>query len=275
MTVTHSVHDYYMEQHSAILESVTQCLVSPDKANIHKLRLRIKKIMAFNLLAEMLCAQESEEHIHISRKIRKLFKLAGKVRDLQVQLDFFTLLPNANSPEKKRFAVYLQKKQDRKISAFSNSPHAFIHHSIPPHFHENIRLTLAKTDTEQVKHALTQVMQSLKNYRNELQSKEISNKELHTLRKTTKQLRYLISISKELMPDLIPIDSDIESLRNIEAFTGRWHDRVIGYKLLHSYIKKHTRPESKSRKNLELLLKDVHSMINQEYIKSIAYINSL
>ena len=124
MTDTHSVHDYYMVLHTAILESVTQCLVSPDKENIHKLRLKIKRIMAFNLLADKLCAQESEEHIHISRKIRKLFKLAGKVRDLQVQLDFFTRLPNANSPEKKRFAVYLQKKQDRKISAFSNRARA-------------------------------------------------------------------------------------------------------------------------------------------------------
>jgi CHAD domain-containing protein len=230
--------------------------------------------MAFNLLADKLCVNDPEEHIHISRKMLKLFKVAGKVRDLQVQLDFFHQLHGAKRPEFKRFTNWLQKWQDKKIAKFSSSPHAYIHHSIPPHFHEAIRQTLAKADTEHVIQSLTEVMQEIQTYIDNFNELEPNPKNLHTLRKKAKQLRYLIAISSDVVPTSNVVWHDVETLRQIEGVAGKWHDRVVSCKMLSSYIENHTRTKSRSRKNLENLLLDVEKAADFEFVNSIEFLKS-
>lgn len=231
--------------------------------------------MAFNLLADKLCVNEPEENIQISSKMRKLFKLAGKVRDLQVQLTFFQQFKDLEKPEHKRFVDWLQSRQNDKLAKFGRSPHAYIHHSIPPHFHETIRLTLAQSQSEEVIHCANEVLASLENHISEFKSATSTHKNMHTLRKKVKQLRYLNMISHDILPATYVVKYDIEMLKSIETVAGKWHDRVVGCKMLATFIHKHTRSNSLPRKNLMVLYEKVKMDTDAAFDESKRFLDSL
>ena len=88
MTAHKSIHEYYMQQHRNIEYYLEQCAEKAEAELVHELRLSIKKLRAFHKLAGPLCPEDTDDLIHVKRRVRKLFRIAGELRDTQVQLHF-------------------------------------------------------------------------------------------------------------------------------------------------------------------------------------------
>jgi len=275
MAVTLSIHDYYMQQHAIILQCVKESIENPEKEIFHKLRLKIKKMMAFNLLADELCVHEPSEHIHISRKIKKLFKIAGKVRDLQVQLDYFLELLSINKVEYKRFIEWLQEKQHLKIDNFRQSPHVLIHHAIPPHFHEAMKHRLSKVSKTEIEDCSIRVFKQLESDFLSFQPEIATPETLHTLRMKVKKMRYLSSILAVILE--VPYTSyiPIETLREIEMLVGNWHDRTVSFKMLRKYKSKLPEDLKQEHYLIDFLMSEVKKQRETSFNDSIIYLKKV
>ena len=113
-----SISEYYIHLQHAVYRHLELCLGQAEKEAIHRLRLSIKKLNAFNKLAEHLCLADFETHFQNTKKIRRLYALAGQLRDTQVQLHLLALAEGRTESDYSEFSKWLLNREMKRISRF-------------------------------------------------------------------------------------------------------------------------------------------------------------
>lgn len=205
---------------------------------VHQLRLCIKKLRAFNKLAKQLGLDNHEEYADLTFHFRKMFKLTGQIRDTQVQmhmLDDHEAKTGIPYPEFKKWLVSREKK---RVSRLTHSPRRVLTHpteeksykeTIDGISHSNDRIILESADN---------VLDNLYRKAQKLATGNISDVNLHRIRKITKQIRYILNVLHCSYPDYVYKRVNIATLREIEAAAGEWHDNLIRTELLGRFLEK-------------------------------------
>ncbi len=225
---------------NSLVESINGNLKEAQRsfssAAIHDLRVAIKRLRSlFYILTEIDGSFKKKE---LERIVRRLFKAAGRVRDLQVAEKIVRDCAGNTSMEVSEYYNYLKDKESTARQRFLAIAKNFSKKSLT---HLSGRITngfngippnhLERAIGRNAAAALLRVA-SRKNL------KPLPFEELHELRIVAKDARYRIQVlsmikqEKELLKD-----ADIW-LRSMHQMIGRWHDLVVAGNNLNEFLLK-------------------------------------
>lgn len=233
-----TIHEYYLHQHRNIENYLVLCLIHPEVELVHELRLSIKKLRAFHKLAEHLNLNDIDEHIHIKRRVRKLYEVAGQLRDTQVQIHLLSTFEEQTCVVYPEFSKWLHKHEQKQISRFSKKPQQLVPQATAQSTHLKIGSLLALADDETILSGAGKVLTGLYVTARELCEGSMNNRNLHRIRTITKRMKYIFNIMAHSYPDFKFLEVSVVSLREIEIAAGNWHDNLVRVEMLGKFLDK-------------------------------------
>lgn len=154
------------------------------KKPIHLFRVQYKKLRAFLRLLSL----ETGTPIKLPRKLKKMYRLAGKIRDRQIQHKTFPV-PGQDKKEKGWYPTPEEQKQFLSQSELSSIEK------------ELIKKLPQSLSTETIKTFFKQKQETIHQL---LQKKEKKDEDLHLVRKHLKDLIYIIQLFTEELKQPLP-----------------------------------------------------------------------
>jgi CHAD domain-containing protein len=231
-----TIHEYYLHQHHNIEHYLGLCLDHADREMVHELRLSFKRLRAFNILVGKLCLPESSEHIHIRYRVRQLYKLAGQLRDTQVQRHLLDLLEKSTGEEYPEFGKWLLRREKKRVKRFGRKPHHVVPHATAHLTHQKIGRRLERASDETVMRHAADVLEKLFSKVRKLAGDNPGDRKLHRIRILTKQIRYITGIMLHSYPGFGFAIMPVDTMRKIEVASGRWHDSLVRVEMLHKFL---------------------------------------
>jgi len=274
MTAHKSLHEYYLQQHRNIEHYLQQCAEKADAELVHELRLSIKKLRAFHKLAGPLCPENADDLVHVKRHVRKLFRIAGELRDTQVQLHLLLTYEQQTGEQYPEFSRWLLKREKKRIARFGFSPQPLLSHAKVQLTHEQLGDWLASASEEAIKSVATEVITGLIARARRLAAGHLSDRNLHRVRTLTKQVRYILSIMHHSFPGYTFDQVSVELLREIEAVAGYWHDTLITIELLGKCMEKLHFEDKQSRHKYEKFYNECKAALDTAYFEACRVVRS-
>lgn len=268
MTAHKSIHEYYMQQHRNIEYYLEQCAEKAEAELVHELRLSIKKLRAFHKLAGPLCPEDTDDLIHVKRRVRKLFRIAGQLRDTQVQLHLLGTYEQQTGEQYPEFGRWLLKREQKRMAKFGFSPQPVLPHTKAHLTHQQLGEILASASEETIKDVSNCVLTDLISRARNLASGHLSDRNLHRVRTLTKQVRYILSIMHRSFPEYTFDQVQVESLREIEAVAGYWHDNLVKLELLGKCMEKLHFEDELSRHKYEKFYNECKAALDTAYFEA-------
>lgn len=210
----------------------------------HKIRVEIKKLDAFFKLLEY-CSKDFK-HKKVYKAFNKVSQLAGKIRELQI--DVLMLKKYFNKNQMISYRNYLHQQNIIQQQKF----HDFITDSIYPNqnkLFEKVRPALKKVDAKKLDSYLSKKRKKINKI---LSKKQMPIESLHDLRKRLKMYFYTskIILSKNQK-------NELNKNAVLLKLMGQWHD----YRIFISHINKaiHTK---KINKEESLQLENIKTKLN-------------
>jgi CHAD domain-containing protein len=254
MSAHKTIYEYYLHQNRNIEHYLELCMSHPEADLVHELRLSIKKLRAFHILAEELSANDLADHIHLKHRVRQLYKAAGQLRDTQVQMHYLATFEEQTSMEYPEFSKWLSRREKKKISRFAKKPKQGVPHTTAQYTFRKIGNLLEQSGDKAILNGAEKVMTDLLSKARKLASGNMNAQGLHCIRTVTKQIRYILSILHESYPDFEFAEVTVESLREIEVAAGNWHDNLVRVEFLKKCVEKnHFNDDTEKLKYQELL----------------------
>jgi len=274
MSAHKTIYDYYLQQHRNIEHYLEQCAEKADAELVHELRLSIKKLRAFHKLAGPLCPEDVDEQIHVKRRVRKLFRIAGELRDTQVQLHLLLTYEQQTGEQYPEFNRWLLKREKKRIAKFGFIPHKVLPHAKEQFTHQQLGDWLASAGEDTIKSVATGVLSSLMTRARRLAAGHLSDRNLHRVRTLTKQVRYILSIMHHSFAGYTFDQVSVESLREIEAVAGYWHDTLVTIELLGKCMEKLHFEDEQSRHKYEKFYNECKAALDTAYFEACRVVRS-
>jgi CHAD domain-containing protein len=246
------VLDYFQKQHHHLEHYLALCFETPNAEVVHQLRVSIKRIRAILLFTEHLSGNAQFDAARHYKPLRKLFRLAGSIRDVQVQLKLIAdCAKTLNTP----FDEYLEhldnQKKDSITLFFRGMERGKIPHNLA-YIHHSINNTLTSFREEDI---TTRAVELLADQCSELRvrlAEAPDNEQLHQIRTIIKQMHYILDVVRKSDPSAaFPVSR--KSLTAAGDLLGKWHDRIIGIRLLEAFRKMKRKHDEQETENYNLL----------------------
>ena len=241
MAELENIREYYLKQYESINRYLSSCLNEINEDQIHRLRLAIKKLQAFNLLGESIGFLDHRKHIRNERKIKKLFNLVGQIRDYQVQKIMLQTIQKKTGSDFNEFNEWLIRHEQKKVDKFHSKQRRIYKKSTFSAQPENIILPNVTFQDDQVDMCAKKIIDSLILSIREQMKILPDTFALHRIRMITKRLRYVINIMHHVYPDFNHGIITETELRTIENIAGEWHDKLLRVEMLERFLKKRTK----------------------------------
>ena len=243
--------DYCLLQHRNIGHYLSLCVERAEAESVHQLRVSIKKFRAISKLLEYFLPEGSYENREQLAKLRALFKLAGQLRDAQVQVILFNYYLSELNFEATDFQYFLRKAEQSALKKFHSGFASFGRYIAEKPFRK-LNHNLLKQSPDDAFHdkASKLIEKRLKKLRKAIQVVD-SDSDMHKIRIQLKQLRYMVSALSENDACFEPFSIAIAELRLTEIQLGRWHDLTVFRETIGRYI---DRKQKKSNSNLHDVL---------------------
>lgn len=238
MAAFESIYDYYLQQLRSCESYITQCKVHAEPELVHELRLSIKKLRAFNLLASRLKMSGIDDYQQLIDGVKNMFKLAGQIRDTQVQIYMLASCKEQTGVAYTLFHKWLLRREKRKLSQLCGSKFKSSIDSDSVNASHAIANTIILPEKEAIIATAQTLLGEMHLKTQKLATGSIENENLHEIRKITKQMRYIITFLTGIYPDFQYPQITIGTLKDIENAVGNWHDNLIRIEFIERFVKK-------------------------------------
>jgi CHAD domain-containing protein len=242
------IRSYYTEHKSVFEKNFAIVLDNFDIEAIHKMRTSTKRLRALLLLIKFLSPEKFKAKRQLS-KLRLLFKHAGKIREIQIEMvtiDHYTKISEKKYPE---YLEYLKGREHKEIARFlrvlpeiDNKGHILN----DPQILEVIQ----NIPVGKIKKRAEEFIDQKKEILLELNQHPLNYSKIHENRTHLKQLYYLYEVLRELTGQHEILKMKSEKIREIEQLIGSWHDLVNSNSLVNAYLK--TKDSRRNKKYKEL-----------------------
>lgn len=206
---------------------------------IHDLRVEIKRIRAlYHLIHAVVPSFNAERH---TLSMRKLFKKAGMLRDIDIQQEIVR-----RGHEKFDLSEYLNylKKQELLLRPELVLACRDLHMQTLKSNRTTVLKAIAKLSQDQLQAKIgTYADSTLKKIKKLSQRKTQSSQCLHDIRKLTKVARYTLDVWKLGVGTSVQIEKALKELKSAATLLGEWRDTVIASESLQSYLE-HDAPKT-------------------------------
>lgn len=206
---------YFKKRYKKIVTLLGKQQESYEPKTFHKLRVEIKKLNAlFDLLD---CCAKNFKRNKPFRPYQKIFKQAGRIREIQIERTILEEHFTENPPIE--YYNYLLNLQQNEQKLFFDIIEEFFWENHKKHNRKTAKL-ITKTNKEKVKKYLDNQRITIKKL---LQKNKLKKKQIHNLRRKLKVYRYNLGSLKFTKRHKKNFKTD-----NFSELLGKWHDyRVI------------------------------------------------
>ncbi|MDT8402031.1 MAG: CHAD domain-containing protein [Bacteroidales bacterium] len=214
---------YYNRQIDDICSSMKVIPGSYSLRDIHKLRVRIKRIKAVFRLLEYIYPSDfkAKEHYHIFKPV---FKSAGQIREGQINLALLREAPCAGEL-RKSYSRHIARLRSGWEQDLDRLIHAFDYEKLDDCNEEVRNLLSQNTGSELVNFITGFIKSETERVRNILDSGE-EVKYIHRVRIVLKNIKPLLGLVWR-RKDNVFTKKHYECLNATETCIGGWHDRAI------------------------------------------------
>jgi CHAD domain-containing protein len=210
---------------------------SPSSGSIHDMRVGLKRLRTFFNLVSSICPEFAAEEAFLPA--RKLFRAAGKVRNLHVLEGKVREASQAASLELSEYYNWLKEEERRAVKKFDRASRRFDREFFPSAW-TRMASCLEGPAARRVRKGLEdRFVGLLKEIRKE-RSMRHDVRRLHFLRTRTKEARYALEIIQESGSTGDRAVALNERLKDIHQSLGRWHDEEIVLESLREFRKVQT-----------------------------------
>jgi CHAD domain-containing protein len=226
---------YYGNLQRIIEENYRLAVQFADVDGIHDMRVGIKRLRAyFNLIEWINPVFQAKQNL---KTIRRMFKAAGKVRDIHVQQElvrrwaselglemseYYNFLKQKEMEERRRFANSVKKKFDLKVfqSNWSLIQNVLMYIST-----EYIQFKSEERFNAQIEELI-----KFKEKENFVED------DYHAIRILSKEARYTLEVLQTCFPPKSIQAKLNEILRKVHQALGRWHDDDVSLLFLDGFL---------------------------------------
>ena len=230
-----SLWTYYGNLQRIVEENYNLAVRFADVEGVHDMRVGIKRLRAyFNLIEWINPVFQAKQNL---KPIRRLFKAAGKIRDIHVQQElmmrwatelnlemseYYNFLKQKETEERKRFADFAKKKFDLKV------------------FQSNwtlIQNVLSFISTEYIQYKSEERFNAQIEKLIKFKEKEnFVEDDYHAIRILSKETRYTLEVLQACFPPKNIWTQLNETLRKVHQALGRWHDDDVSLLVLDGFL---------------------------------------
>lgn len=245
--------EYCLHQHRNIGHYLNLCIECAEAESVHQLRVSIKKFRTVNKILEYLIPESSDENARQLAMLRRLFKLAGKLRDAQIQMKILEEYKSKLDIDTALLENLLAANERNTLKKFVSGYAKFsVALDDEPYQKSGSRILSGSYDGSFSDKAVGLLNKRIDKTRKAVEHAD-SDEDLHRVRVLLKQIRYIHGfLSKQ---DSFPEggSESLDGMRNAEILLGRWHDLTV----FRDTLKEYTNP--KQTKNPDFL-KDVRTL---------------
>ncbi|MCD4664814.1 MAG: CHAD domain-containing protein [Bacteroidales bacterium] len=229
------VTKYYLEYITVFKENFIKVLYNFDPDAVHKMRTSTKRLRALFLLIQFLSSEKFKAKKQL-KNIRRIFKLAGRIREIQVEQLLVYELEERMNQNFVEYNEYLLIKEHKSIAEFLKClPDVERRSNV---FNEELIFNIIKSiDSTDMKAKSKKFLLKKTAFITKLNRKKTSNDKIHKNRTVLKQIYYLYDILSNLTGNIKLLKLSKIELRELEQQIGNWHDRVNSFHFLTAFLK--------------------------------------
>ncbi|MDP4291530.1 MAG: CHAD domain-containing protein [Bacteroidota bacterium] len=240
--MTEKLINYFEKQQQLFTEYYNESRKYYTINSVHEMRLCMKRLRALFLFFEALEPDIISTKVLLSR-FRKLFKLAGRIRDIQIQKKLALHLETELEASFIEYIHFLNKNEKKAIKAFEKKMHGYEPEKDFSSIRNLISDTLSSYPSDDLSLRGKQIIFDKFVLVQQMTREKLNSTQLHAIRTKLKQIAYLLKIWKghENVTQVIPVERT--QLQATEVKLGLWHDYVIAQMYIKKYLA--TLPEDK------------------------------
>jgi CHAD domain-containing protein len=233
--MTEKLINYFEKQQQLFTEYYNESRKDYTTNSVHEMRLCIKKLHALFLFFEALEPDVISTKVMLSN-FRKLFKLAGHIRDIQIQKKLALHLEKEIDASYSEYIRYLNKNEKKAIKAFEKKMHGYEPEQDFAMLRNIISETISTYPSENISLRGQTIILDKFNLVKKMTRGKLNTAQLHSVRTKLKQIAYLLKIWKghDNVTHIIPVERI--NLQIIEIQLGQWHDYVVAQTYIKNFI---------------------------------------
>jgi len=203
----------------------------------HELRVEIKRLRAlFALVKNIAPALKTKKHL---RNIRRIFRSAGDVRDCHVQMDLMREYAGQHKIALTDYQRFLKKKESKAFAKFIRRTEGLTAESLRPGYYCLESALRHMSEREVIGNAERHLSATLQWFMDVSPKEDFRPQNLHDIRKTCKETRYILEIIRHSSSPNDAFDELNTLLRSTHRALGQWHDNDVGLLLLQDFLADH------------------------------------
>ena len=233
--MTEKLINYFEKQQLLFTEYYNESRRDYTINSVHEMRLCMKRLRALFLFFEALEPDVISTKLLLS-SFRKLFKLAGHIRDIQIQKKLALHLEKEMDASYPEYIQYLNKNEKKAIKAFEKKMHGYEPEKDFDMLRNIISETISTYPSDNISlRGQTIILDKFILVKKMTRSK-LNTVQLHSARTKLKQIAYLLKIWKghDNVTQIIPVER--VHLQIIEIKLGQWHDYVVAQTFVKNFI---------------------------------------
>jgi len=225
----------YYRKHRRIIEENLQLSRDPEDIEaIHNMRLSIKRMRVVARLAEIISKGKFKRKQEI-KGINKLFRRAGRLRDMQVAMQ---LLHEHESAELQSVIDNIEAKELKQRRRYEEVLGSFDPRVLQT-FEDQLVRSVSGVEEKVITHASYTLLAEFEFDIHRIYHGSNDEKRLHNIRRRLKDINYLNNIFDESLPVADHLNISIEKLRELGEVAGTWHDCLTLESILAKNIARH------------------------------------
>ncbi len=200
------LNNYVLDRLGSLEHNITTYAKNKNPECLHHLRVDIKKIKAVFSFAENIYKEKYD-----TKKLKPLFRRAGEIRELQINIHLFSTDPHPL----KRLINQLRKKENILVEQFIKNGSRF--EMIVNHFSRKACFP----ELLPGKKIIIEYFRKEKKKANKI-LRQKDRESMHTYRKKIKRMMYIYNFLPERMQKTIALNH--EEISRMQNELGNWHD---------------------------------------------------
>jgi len=233
--MTEKLINYFEKQQQLFTEYYNESRRYYTITSVHEMRLCMKRLRALFLFFEALEPDVISTKIMLSG-FRKLFKLAGHIRDIQIQKKMALHFEKELKVSYSEYIHFLNINEKRAIHAFEKKMHGYEPEKDFEMLRNVISETLSTYPSDNISLRGQQIILDKFTLVKKMTKGKLNTTQLHSVRTKLKQITYLLKIWKghDNVTQIIPVER--VHLQMVEIKLGQWHDYVVAQTFIRNFI---------------------------------------
>jgi CHAD domain-containing protein len=250
---TNYLTEYYESEVDSFLVRLYKSKISPDEKNIHQLRVDIKRIKAVFQLLEIIVPKKLDLTFNV-KAFKKLFKNAGKVREIQVNRTCFSKYKFSEEITDK-YKQFLKNREELFRKRFKKTAKNFERDSLKSS-KIKIKKIWGKLNDKKIWIECVSFIKGETQKIEQLLSLGNNPAIIHRMRMHIKSLHTIVSLLHKIKPTK-EFEKILLLIKQNDILIGDWHDRQV---LIDSIERSFIKNENINENKLPALIKTLNKI---------------